>query len=408
MKIGKKPIIISVISLLLVAVIIALVIFFNLPADSPAKKKIKKVIKVIKKPETSSQDDNASSEDNYSSDYYDDEWDDSSTDYNSDEPEEESSTTSPTTSSNNNNSADEEEEEKVKSPYDVDFPESVNSPASKQIGLSIYHYYTPGQWDTLTNGKFGKESDFMNYYYFNNIATAKKVKEIGGVGWIYVRSPFENRETLTFKSTWLSDFEATIEAYKFAGLWDVVAGFHTEEICNQITGEQFRVLTKYLKDTCPEKRIFACLSVYEVQGYGPAGVQTAPMSYRDYGYVTDIGFDWYGVKSYDEHKNLLETMKSNIGRKDVRIWFYPCTYGSNTSENYMIEHLNMCYKLLMEQENPGGLDLYTWQTWDSNSAGLDRLLDPDLTYNYERLAKRIVEIGKEIKANPYRYEKTYN
>lgn len=387
MKINFKDkklwIILSAIASILVIAIVALIIFFS-TGDVLASKKKKKIIKVIKKTDTSQTDDTSSDDTNSFDDYYD-------VDFNTGEEI---------------TSSDDEEEEKPKSPYDVKFDGVANAPANKQIGMSIYHYDTVGKWAELTKGEFGDESEFLNYYHVSSVLEAKKVKEMGGMCWLHIRAPFDrnDKNNLTLPSNWTNSINQTVEAYKSAGLWDCIAGFHTEEMMLQITGEQYRITTKYLNDNWPEKRIYCCISLYELKGSNGAD----PMSYKTYGYVTDIGFDYYFSYDYNYFKDLVNHMKEGVGRDDVRIWFYPTAYGSNTSEDFMINHLNQMYKLLLEEENPGGLDLYTWKTWGENSAGLDRLLDPDGQYKYDNLAKRIVEIGKEIKNNPYRYEKLVN
>ena len=88
----------------------------------------------------------------------------------------------------------------------------------------------------------------------------------------------------------------TAEAYKVAGVWDQLAGYETEEICMAVTQEQYKKLTRFLRDNFPDKRIFSCLSMYEVRGDAPAGFTIAPMSYDTYGYITDIGYDWYNPR----------------------------------------------------------------------------------------------------------------
>ena len=291
--------------------------------------------------------------------------------------------------------------------YEVDLDGKGYSDADARIGMGLYHYYL-GDWNETFGDIYGEEMSFMNTS-FGDADSAALAKENNSVVWIGPGDAFDDRNTLVFKDGFEEQLEMTVQAYKNAGLWDSVAGFHFDEPCLKYTGEQFKVLTKYLAETYPNKRIFPVVSVYEIRDNAPAGTFVGEMSYENYGYVTDIGFDWYGTADIDEHRTLLNEMKEKIGRSDVRIWFFPCTSKiyADQDEDYMIEHLNMCYELLKEQENPGGLMLYTWTTYGTMT-GLQELLDPDLGYKYERLAARIVEIGKEINSNPYRYNKSKN
>lgn len=292
--------------------------------------------------------------------------------------------------------------------YEVDLDGVEASPTDKKIGLAMYHNFI-GNWDELFADTYGEESTFMNYYRVGSIEEAKQVKAANGMCWLYVVEPYDNRDTLEFKENYVENFKMQIQAYKDAGVWDVIAGFETEEMTTRITHEQFIKFTKFLRDTCPDKRILSCTSPYEIQGATINGFIIEPMDYETFGYVTDIGFDMYHTVDYAEHKALLEEMKEKLGRKDVRIWFFPCTYKyeSGTDEDYMIKSLDIAYDLLLKEENPGGIYMYTWETW-GDDYGLKDLLDPEGKQQYTRLAERIVEIGKEILANPFVYDKPFN
>lgn len=294
------------------------------------------------------------------------------------------------------------------STYEVDLDGVEASPTDKKIGLAMYHNFI-GNWDELFADTYGEESTFMNYYRVGSIEEAKQVKAANGMCWLYVVEPYDNRDTLEFKENYVENFKMQIQAYKDAGVWDVIAGFETEEMTTRITHEQFIKFTKFLRDTCPDKRILSCTSPYEIQGATINGFIIEPMDYETFGYVTDIGFDMYHTVDYAEHKALLEEMKEKLGRKDVRIWFFPCTYKyeSGTDEDYMIKSLDIAYDLLLKEENPGGIYMYTWETW-GDDYGLKDLLDPEGKQQYTRLAERIVEIGKEILANPFVYDKPFN
>ncbi len=305
-----------------------------------------------------------------------------------------------------------EDYEEETSPYEVDLNPVTPSETNQKIGMSIYHYAV-GEWTESLGDIYGKEETFLNYFRVSSINDLLKVKEMGGMGWALIGNPFPNRTTNTFKEGWAESLDIRMNAYKAAGVWDAFAGFETEEICMGVTAEQFRILTKYLRDTYPDKRVFAVLSMYEVRGSAPAGFTIAPMSYESYGYVTDIGYDWYSHTDYNQFKEAVELMLTNMGRRNnVRVWFLPSTHvyqaGNETgTQQFMIDSLNVLYKLLMELENPGGLYLYTWDTFGND--GLGRLIDPSVYGDeFRPLAERIVEIGQEILNNPYRYTRPYN
>ena len=293
--------------------------------------------------------------------------------------------------------------------YDIELEMPTYNPLNEQMGMAIYHF-NEGEWDTLLADKFGaKEEEFLTYYRCSDIEGLRNIRKKNGLAWWLISNPFPNRNTTVFRDGWAENIRITAKAFKDAGVWDVLAGFETEEMCMAVTQEQFKTLTGWLRDNFPDKRIFSCLSMYEVRGTAPAGFTIAPMSYDTYGQVTDIGYDWYSHLDEKQYRDAVELMLKNMDRRlNVRVWFFPTSYmfSSAVDETFVTSHLNIMYKLLLEQPNPGGLYLYTWRTW--SNAGMADLLDPDLNYNWDNWGKRIVEIGKEMRASDYRYVRTFN
>lgn len=376
--------ILAIVSIILsVAIVVGIVLFVlaSCGDDGGTVKKKKKKVIIVKKPQTTQNEDTSSEEDT-EEDIYDDSF----------EYEEEVE--------------EEEEEEEKKSLYEVDLEERKINPLNEQMGMAFYHF-EQGEWDNLLSNHFGvKEKEFLTYYRCADIEGLRSIREKNGLAWWLISNPFPNRDTTTFRDGWADGIKMQAEAFKSAGVWDVLAGFETEEICMAVTQEQFKTLTKWLRDTFPDKRIFSCLSMYEVRGTAPAGFTIAPMSYDTYGYITDIGYDWYSHLDEQQYRDAVELMLTNMGRRDnVRVWFFPTSYEFNTNvdEAFVTTHLNIMYKLLKEQQNPGGLYLYTWSTW-SNGKGIAELLDPNLSHKWDNWGKRIIEIGKEMRASDYRYD----
>ena len=370
--------------LAIVSIVLSMVMVLGLCAckggETTVKRKKKKVV-IVKKPSTSQTDDTSSEEETEEEDY----------EYEEEEEEKEA------------------KEEKPKTVYEVDLEEKVYNPLNEQMGMAIYHF-EQGQWDALLADTLGaKEEEFLTYYRIgeNGIENLRAIKEKNGLGWWYIGNPFPNRNTTEFRDGWAENILRMAKAYKDAGVWEQVAGFETEEICMAVTQDQFRTLTRWLRDNFPEKRIFSCLSVYEVNGTAPAGFTIAPMSYDTYGYITDIGYDWYSHLDEQRYRDMVEKMLSNLGRRNnVRVWFFPTSYEFNpdtVDEAFVTTHLNMMYDILLDQKNPGGLYLYTWLTW-SNGKGMAELLDPALNHKWNNWGKRIIEIGKEMRASDYRYD----
>lgn len=296
------------------------------------------------------------------------------------------------------------------SPYEVDLDYVEPLETNQKIAFQTYHY-DMGGWDEVTG-----ESQFkvFNYYYCNDIVSLKKIKEAGCMAWLGIGNPFGgDYENTEISEEWKESKRIMVEACKTAGLWDAVAGFHGEELMLNMSGEQFRIVTKYLSDTYPGKRIYCVVSLYEIDGSAPDR-KVDPMSYRTYGYVTDIGYDWYDSNDYDKHKEYVMKMLEGVGRKNVRIWLFPTTYRrfDRLDADYCCESLDMCYKLLMDLKAegyiPGGLDCYTWGSYGSED-GMGRLFDKSIWGNqYDKLLNKMREIGQKIINSDYRYKETMN
>lgn len=417
-KLTKR--ILAIVSIVLsIAIVVGIVLFVLASCgDNGTTKKKKKRVVIVKKPETTQNDDNSSEEedDPYNSDF---EEEDEYDEYDEDDEED---TDGEDGEEDNDGEDGEEEEEEPEEPEDPEDPEeeypyevyltgkgglATANPLNEKIGMSFYHFYQ-GEWDASLAAAYDvTETEFMNYYRIGGINDLKALKEKNGLGWWLIHSPFADRETTVMKDGWTESILTTAAAYKAAGVWDQLAGFETEEICMAVTQEQFKIMTRWLRDNFPDKRIFSCLSMYEVRGTAPTGFTIAPMSYDTYGYITDIGYDWYSHLNVQQYRDAVELMLENMGREDnVRVWFFPTNYKfGNVDEQFCIDHLNIMYDMLLDEtlvKNPGGLYCYTWKSF--SDPGMEELIDPVRSYKWTRLGNEIVKIGKEILANPYRYD----
>ena len=122
------------------------------------------------------------------------------------------------------------------------------------------------------------------------------------------------------------------------------------------------------------------------------------------GYLTDVTYDLYHDWTYVVHKLMMEELKRRVGRDDLYLWTTPCTWSffNRVSEQHAINHLDVSYKLLMEQKNPGGLFCYNWFSHSGKGESLDWLFADNNPDRWEKLEKRMFEIAAEIGKTPLR------
>lgn len=401
----KKRILIAVIAAVLVIAIGAggVVWYFSDSSivEATKKKRKKKIIVVNNGQEAEEEENEFFDPDDWNvADVLDDYDYDDDTD-NASDSDDKSSVTDKTDSKNDNESKSQYE-------FELDYTEPLET--NQKIAFQCYHYDMDG-WDNVTSQS---QFDVFNYYYCSDIVTLKRIKDAGAMAWLRFKNGFGGDWTNNeLSENWKDAMEQITSACKAAGLWDAVAGFHGEEHMLEMSGEQFRITTKYLRDHYPDKRIYCVLSIYEINGSAP-GVNIDPMSYRTYGYVTDLGYDWYDSKDYNEHKKVVMKMMEGVGRKNVRIWLFPTTYKrfGNRSPEWCAENLQMCYDLLMDLKKEGyaigGLDCYVWATFGGED-GLGNLLDKDMYGDeWDILRDKMREISGKIFKDSYRYTEPMN
>lgn len=258
--------------------------------------------------------------------------------------------------------------------------------------------------------------------------------------WIGGSTFHSDRQTI---ENYVANVEEKIDRIIAAGQWDNFLGFWWDEPvwAHGQSNEDLYTMTKALYEKWG-KRNYVVFAVGAFIDDYDADCDTIAASYTTY--ITDAGWDNYAHDvgdeavaaqraNPDEYKSTNEKYGTNIKdareyyrwtqseflekfTNDVKVWFYPCTYKrtSNTTEKYCLDHMNFFNQLLMEQENPGGLTLYTYPTW--STVGLEELLPvknlktgkqklfPDVE-KWETFAKRQKELCQlynviEIEENP--------
>lgn len=408
-------ILIAAVSLVLCVVIVLLTVSScssNSPSGTTVKKVIKKKVIIVQEPEVESDTDNGDSnnnfdfDNNFNSDFsgsdINSDIDDTSSD--SDNSDMNNTSTDDKTDSSTDTGSDD-----LGSKYEVELKGETKTPMSDKISFGFWTYDW-GQWTSRFGEKYGKETDILTTASIGDIEEAKYCKENGISGWwmpSFGTGSFET-DSAVLTENWKRSVLSTAEAYKYAGVWDAIEGFHFDEPMLKISGEQFKNMTKFLAENFPDKRIFPVFSSYEVRGSSTTRELDA-IDYENCGYITDLGWDSYDSLDINYYRDMFAQIQKQVGRKDIRYWVFPVTYQKTSAfdEEHMLTHLNILYEVLKEFENPGGIFMYSYGAHGSAPA-FEQLTDPNLNYNYNRLLERVVEIGKEVKQMEYKYKSTKN
>ncbi len=179
--------------------------------------------------------------------------------------------------------------------------------------------------------------------------------------------------------------------------WEHFAGFwYDEKIWRKETNADFITETKHVYQRYG-KRTYAVVATGEftsIEGndIGVTGDQMKKMSREAFKYITDAGFDSYGIDVRDgalngDIKNYYKKVSEDIYDgpsyyreytrifleligKPVNLWYLPCAYTckitggldgiTKADEQYCLAHMNFFYEELENQEYAGGLMMYVY------------------------------------------------
>lgn len=266
------------------------------------------------------------------------------------------------------------------------------------------------------------ESDYVNTFFLgrshltvpNIIAGLKQIDAAGKTAWLNISECFyAYYGTHTeLQPLWKENLHKVMDAVEKEGLMRSVRGIYWDEpfLC-KIDKKSFVQVTKYFRETFPDKGIFICLSVAPIMpSLWKPDYPVEELDAEAGRYLTDIAYDYYAdVRTQgDTFDELTAEMKRRLGRDDIHIWYVPCTmsYGGQTDELYSIEHVQGLYDRLLKQENPGGIMCYSYYTIPPEiealgNIGLDQLLAPDNPERWNDLEFVLQRTGRAIVNKPF-------
>ena len=246
------------------------------------------------------------------------------------------------------------------------------------------------------------------------LESLRLLKEFGCTAWLSIASNVFrfSKFPIVLIDQWENTLKGLMGEIEKANLMDAVLGFFFDEpMLHSIKKDLFRDVTKYLRETYPSLRVYACFATNAIE----------PTVWSNNGndqvldpdttqYLTDAGYDMYwDVRDIDVRENKEEggiepyqkvnaSLKARLGRDDVKIWYVPCimSYFGKGDEEYALAHLHAMYDFLKGEKNPGGLICYTYDSF--NNDGIGNIGYREKQAQWTTLESELVRIGKEIRA----------
>lgn len=289
--------------------------------------------------------------------------------------------------------------------------------ACEAQGFEIYHFAREGMENLEMQEKY-REIGFINtykYYDHDDEAEYALRRDMGKKGarfWVYGNIALVKEKVTDVKYNYSlePDYKEQIaklvDDLKKQGIWEYILGFDFDEPMLHTTNEIFTELSAEFAKY--GKRMRGIFSSYEIMGTHPDandpeyGLEAHLITKESCRYLTDIGWDQYSSLDYDYRKKVCDEMKRLVGRDDVYVWHVPCVWSfyNRFGQEHAIKHLNLCYEMLLEEKNPGGLTCYNWVSFRKEGESLDWIFAEENKSRWYRLEERMIEIGNEIIKKP--------
>jgi hypothetical protein len=204
--------------------------------------------------------------------------------------------------------------------------------------------------------------------------------------------PGQSSLVTDWKERW-NAFRPRLNAYE-----DVIYAYYFDEpYWNGIREEDFRMVTRMLRQEAPGRRVMAVLCSLSLEpSWGRHTFPEMPATYIEY--LTDVGYDWYGAWNDKEHAQLTAKLKAKMWPRQA-YWFIPCSFGPETSghsQPQLVENILKMHELAQANPDCVGLLLFAYDSSKDWGVSADRLFDPSDSC-YEPYLKNLhLNIGNSV------------
>ncbi len=262
-----------------------------------------------------------------------------------------STTKSTTTSTTKPTLSKEEEVKKLRDQIGFAYYRMAAEHVAGEVVKGHMNHHFVSIWSYLTEG--------TSIPYLREVASHGKDQ----MAWLHVNGAVSNGGDTGLFADWKEQLDAIIDRIEEEGLMDHVLGFYFDEpLLFGLTKAELKEVTKYMRETYPELRVFSVFAVNAVSPKIWSNGNDKVLDPDTLQYHTDVGYDMYwDAKAHrDKYVHLNQTLKQQLGDNDARIWYVPyiANSGGVSNEQFCLDHFNMMLEFFWQEENPGGIAAY--------------------------------------------------
>lgn len=199
-----------------------------------------------------------------------------------------------------------------------------------------------------------------------------------------------------YQEIW-ADYQEQIQSFIDDGT--IYAFYFDEPRWNGLEAEDFRELTKYLRDTVPTVGTMACMTAMDIGIGNYGGLGECEDNYLEY--CTDVMFDSYADWDDEDRREYLDKLKA---KAPDEAWIWGCPKGFEAEPEIngiriMEEHIKGQYTEAIQDERYAGIISFSYANGTEEGDwgfGLDTFFDDQNDYYSKELKDLYTEIGCEI------------
>lgn len=242
-------------------------------------------------------------------------------------------------------------------------------------------------------------SQFNDELVLEKFALAKQLnhKVILSIHGLFSGGKISVANSATLASNWEDILTNKMDVYKpYIEDGTILSFYFDEPAWNGIKQEDFRKVTKWLRENCPNTKVMNCMTVYDVGISQKANYPEIDPAYNEY--CTDVMYDNYSKWNDVTRRDYLEKLKSKA-LQDQYIWGCATGFVNNPEQNgELYNAIKGMYTEAIQEPRYAGIISFSYADGLEGDwgYGMHSFLNEDSDY-YDRDLKHLyVQIGREV------------